>query len=79
MIAAARTIGTSWSMTAITDRRKVSNIRRQHHSRGTSNSSSNSQLEHTATAGETIGTSQTPTAEERPATAMMPEIVEPRG
>ncbi len=44
--------------------------------RDTSNSSRNSQLAHSATAAETIGTSQTSTARGRPATARLPEIVE---
>jgi hypothetical protein len=45
-------------------------------SRDTSNSCRNSQLEHQATAADPIGTSQTSTAEGRPATARMPELVE---
>ncbi len=51
-------------------------------SRDTSNSCRNSQLEHKATAAETIGTSQTAIAllaDGRFATARMPEIVETSG
>ncbi len=44
-------------------------------SRDSSNSSRNSQLENLETVVETIGTSQTSTAEGRPATARKPEIV----
>ncbi len=45
-------------------------------SRDTSNSSRNSQRDHSATEAETIGTSQTSSAEGRQAIARMPEIVE---
>jgi hypothetical protein len=67
------------SRTARTDSWKVSNStvkKTATLSMDTSNSIRSSQLEHLATAAETIGTSQTSTAEERPATTRMLEIAE---
>ncbi len=73
MTAAAGTTASSW-MSVGPPKQKVE--KPATFSRDTSNSSRNSQLEHEATAAETIGTSQASTAEMRQAIARMSEIVE---
>ncbi len=72
---AAGTIASSWRSSTVGPIEKPVE-KTTTFSRDTNNSSKNSHLEHSATAAETIGTSQMSTEEGRTATARMTEIVQ---